>query len=186
MIGKQSNETARQPINAFTEKIMEKYTIERLNSMADSIVIGEVTKIQPSRWNTPDGKKPISIRNTSHIIYTDVLIRVEKYLKNPLITDRIIIRVLGGTVGEESLIVEDQPSFKSNEKVLIFFKSDHDPRTKNIGMKHFVIAGNFQGKTTIENGKVIIGGEKLTVDELLAKFSKKVDKTKVEEIKEGE
>lgn len=164
-------ETPQKPTSVVSDKLMEKHSIEKLESMADTIIIGEVIGIQPSRWSTPDGKKPTEIGNISYIIYTDVVIKVEKYLKNPSNTINIIVRVLGGTVGGDSLEVEDQPSFNLKEELLIFLKKDSDPITENVGDEHLVTAGLFQGKMLIQNGEVITESGKMTIDELRAKLS---------------
>lgn len=156
-------------ISSSTGNILEKYSLEKLISMADSIVIGKVTNIAPSKWNTPDGKKPPMDNTNSNIIFTDIYIRVDKYLKNPQNTEIIIVRVLGGKVGEDEIKSEDQPSYNLNERVLIFLTKDSDFRTKNIGSEHFVTLGQLQGKIPIfENGEVTIGDEKMSLDELQA------------------
>lgn len=154
-------------ISSTTEKIMEKYSLNNLILMADSIVVGEVTGISSSKWNTPDGKKPTFGDNTSYIIYTDIEISAEDFLKNPQKTGVVFIRVLGGVVGEDAMEFEDQPSFNVNENVLIFLKEDEDPRTKNIGPKHFITAGLHQGKIPIlKNGEVIVGDKKISINEI--------------------
>lgn len=150
-------------ISTSTQKIMEKYSLSNLISMADSIAVGEVTGISSGKWNTPDGKKPIFTDNNSYVIYTDVEISVEEYLKNSQKTGVVLVRVLGGIVGEDAMEFEDHPSFNVNERVLIFLREDDDPRTKNIGPRHFITAGLHQGKIPIlQNEKVIIGDEKFS------------------------
>jgi len=50
--------------------------------MSDNIIIGEVSDILPSRWNTPDGKRPtIDSNSTMLLIYTDANINVEESSK---------------------------------------------------------------------------------------------------------
>lgn len=157
--------TAPQPD---TQGIMERYSLEKLISMSDSIVIGTTLDIS-SKWNTPDGKKP-AIDN-DNFIYTDIDIKSEEYLKNPLDAGIITVRVLGGTVGQDTSDVEDQPSFNTGEKILIFLKEDADPRTKDIGGKHLVVAGLIQGKIVIsENNGVTIGDDKMTLEDVRTKI----------------
>lgn len=165
--GKTPESTTPGTIVPDTQGIMEKYSLEKLISMSDSIVIGTTLDIS-SKWNTPDGKK--SITDSNDFIYTDVDIKSEEYLKNPSSAEIITVRVLGGTVGQDTSDVEDQPSFKTGEKVLIFLKEDTDPRTKDIGGKHLVVAGLIQGKITIsENNDVTIGDEKMTLENVRIK-----------------
>jgi hypothetical protein len=157
-------------ISSSIGNIIEKYSLEKLVLMADSIAVGEVTNISPSKWNTPDGKKPVGVNNASYVIYTDIYINIIEYLRNPD-TTVIVIRVLGGTVGHDRMEFEDQPSYDVNEKMLIFLREDADPRTKSIEPKHFVTAGLLQGKIPIsQNGELIIGDEKMSIDELRVKI----------------
>lgn len=152
-----------------TQGIMEKYGLEKLISMSDSIVIGTTLDVS-SKWNTPDGKKSTTA-DSKDFIYTDVDIKSEEYLKNPLGKEIVTVRVLGGTVGQDISDVEDQPSFKTGEKILIFLKEDTDPRTKDIGGKHLVVAGLIQGKIVIsENNDVTIGDEKITLENVRTKI----------------
>lgn len=160
-------------ISSSSEGIMEKFNLQKLVSMSDSIVIGKVTEVFQSEWNTPDGKKPVN-NPASNIIYTDVNIKVLEYIMNPLDSTAITVRMLGGIVGQDSLIIEDQPSYSTGETVLLFLKNDDDPRTKDIGDKHFVTAGLAQGKISIlQNNQTVIGDEKMSLDDLRARITGK-------------
>lgn len=153
-IGNKEDMTTKTPISS-SENMTEKYSLGQLVSMSDTIIIGYVLYMS-SKWNTSDGKK----HRDDDIIYTDIDILTEEYLKNPSGTEIITVRVLGGTVGQDKLEVEDQPSFNKTEKVLIFLKEDTDPRTKYIKGKHFVVTGLIQGKISI------LGDNKVTLDEI--------------------
>ena len=160
-------------ISSSSEGIMEKFNLQKLVSMSDSIVVGKVTEVFQSEWNTPDGKKPMNNR-TSNSIYTDVNIKVLEYIRNPLDTTAITVRVLGGIVGLDGLNIEDQPSYSQGETVLLFLKKDDDPRTKDIGDKHFVTAGLAQGKISIlQNNETVIGDEKMSLDDVRVRITGK-------------
>lgn len=153
-------------VSSSTGTMLEKYDLKKLVSMSDNIVIGDVSGVLPGRWNTPDGKIPTDHNNASYTIYTDANIQVGESLKGPLSSTNIIVRTLGGTVEYDKQIVEDQPSYSANEKVLLFLKKDNDPRTKDIGIEHFVTVGLVQGKISIlPNNDVIIGDEKMSLDD---------------------
>jgi hypothetical protein len=156
-------------ISSSTSGMMERFNLDKLVSLSDSVVIAEVVDILPSRWNTQNGEKPTVNDGISHIIYTDITIKIVEYLKGSLgnTTDNTtIVRTIGGMVGQDKQYVEDQPSYNVNEKVLIFLKNDSDPRTVDIGNKHFVTTGSMQGKITIPaNNEVIIGDTKLSLEE---------------------
>ncbi|MBM3119528.1 MAG: hypothetical protein FJ006_08285 [Chloroflexi bacterium] len=78
---------------------------------ADYIVEGTVEKVE-SRWNQ---------ERTSIFTYTDL--RIEKYVKGaPFVGNELQIVTPGGTVGEISQWVEDQPIFHEGKKVRIYFE----------------------------------------------------------------
>jgi len=82
-----------------------------INETADYIIEGTVEKVE-SKWNE---------ENTSIFTYTTLLI--EKYVKGtPSEDDRLQIITPGGTVGEVSQWVEDQPIFHEGKKVRIYFE----------------------------------------------------------------
>jgi len=156
-----------------SEGIMEKFNLQKLVSMSDTIVVGNVTEVFQSKWNTPDGNKPMN-NSTSNIIYTDVNIKVFEYIQNPLDAKAITVRVLGGIVGQDSINIEDQPSYSPGETVVLFLKNDADPRTKDIGEKHFVTAGLAQGKIPVlQNNVTFIGDEKMSLDDIRVRIKGK-------------
>jgi len=78
---------------------------------ADYIIEGTVEKVE-SRWNQ---------ERTGIFTYTDL--RIEKYIKGaPFAENKLQIVTPGGTVGEISQWVEDQPIFHEGKKVRIYFE----------------------------------------------------------------
>ena len=85
----------------------EAYRTEK----ADYIIEGTVEKVE-SRWNQ---------ERTGIFTYTELTI--EKYVKGaPFAEDKIQIVTPGGTVGEISQWVEDQPIFHEGKRVRIYFE----------------------------------------------------------------
>jgi hypothetical protein len=119
---------------------------------SDVIVIGEVREILPSKWTTEDGKKPINFYD--ECIYTDVIIEVDEYLKNPQPTEEITVRTMEGQVGNDRIMSDGQAEFEPAEKVLLFLTTK-DSYTKDIGGEHFMVTGMIYGKFTIEDGQAI-------------------------------
>jgi hypothetical protein len=157
-------------ISSSTSGIIERYNLDKLIYMSDSIVIAEVINLLPSRWSTPSGNKPTTNNGMLYTIYTDADIKIVEYLKGSSgnIADNatITVRMLGGTVGQDKQYVEDQPSYSVHEKVLVFLKNDSDRRTVDIGGKHFVTVGMMQGKISIPaDNKIIIGDVKMSLEE---------------------
>ena len=147
------------------------YTYEDLNNYSDTVIIGTVKEILPSKWNTADGKQPDKTAaelESSDIIYTDIIINVDKCLKNPLSSNEVTVRVIGGTVGNVSLTTDEESNFKLGEKVLLYLKEDTYCDTKNVGSDHFVTTGHVQGKFTLTaDGKAATPYESITQQELL-------------------
>jgi len=82
-----------------------------ITEKADYIVEGTVEKVE-SRWN--EGR-------TGIFTYTDL--RIENYVKGtPFAQNELQIVTPGGTVGEMSQWVEDQPIFHEGKKVRIYFQ----------------------------------------------------------------
>ncbi|KGK98473.1 hypothetical protein LI82_12310 [Methanococcoides methylutens] len=150
--------------------LQEEISYEEMAERSNLIIIGTVKEIEPSKWNTPDGKRPgelIEDFKSSDEIYTDVIVTVDDTLKNSHNSKEIVVRLRGGTVGEDTMIIEDIPSFKSGEKVLLYLIEDTYPHTKAIGPEHYVVIG--YGKFTLtDDGKAIGVRKSVDLEELLS------------------
>jgi len=143
---------------------------KELSNKSYTILVGTVKEINPSRWNSDDGKRPNGIDSFSleHLIYTDITISVDKYLKNPLSSKEVTVRVDGGTVGNDTYMAMYEPSFNSNEKVLLYLIKDATNRTKDISPEHYRVTGCMQGKFTLtDDGKAVRPDKTVNQDELL-------------------
>jgi hypothetical protein len=80
-------------------------------STADYIIEGTVRGVE-SKWNED---------KTSILTYTDL--SLEEYVKGaPFAQDRLQIITSGGTVGDITQVVEDQPIFHEGKRVRIYFQ----------------------------------------------------------------
>lgn len=143
------------------------YTYKDLCNNSDTIVIGTVKRIQ-SKWNTIDGKQPND--TTTSFIYTDNIINVEKYLKNPLTSKEILVRTIGGTVGNISRTDDLEANFKVGEKVLLFLYKD-DFSNDVSSEPSFSVTDFYKGKFTLtDDGKatVLLDNTTTTLAELLS------------------
>lgn len=76
--------------------------------------------------------------------------------------------MLGGTIGNLTLDVEDQPSFEPGEDFLLYLVEDTYSATKALGPEHFVVCGCFQGKFSLNaDGKAVSKGETVELEEIL-------------------
>jgi len=73
-------EKTTQPTTIITTALWdpEVLNISYLVDNAETIPIGRVKEVLPSKWNTFDGKKPQKLEKA--IIYTDVIIEVQQYI----------------------------------------------------------------------------------------------------------
>ena len=180
----------------FNHALMIKLSLKRLCIGADAIIFGEVKKIQ-SQWSM-DGS----------IILTIVTLQIHETLKGKIYTNQVLIQYPGGEVGELALQVEDTPSFRMDEEVLVFLKFiknvkdiKHSPVIVLSIFQPFSVFGAAQGKYSIDNhgiarkgGYTLISKErepdrflhlsnlKAKIRNLLQKSSKKREKAR-EEIK---
>ena len=159
------------PLYSETSASLAPLSPEELNNHSYTIVIGTVKEINPSKWNSIDGKRPDGIDSFSleNLIYTDITISVDEYLKNPLSSKEVTVRVDGGTVGNDTLEANHEPSFKTDEKVLLYLTNDLTNRTKDIKPEHFKVTGCMQGKFTLtDDGKAVRRDKTVSQEELLS------------------
>jgi len=146
----------------FNHALMIKLSLKKLCIGADAIIFGEVKEIQ-SQWSL-DGS----------IILTIVTLQIHETLKGKIYTDQVLIQYPGGEVGDLALQVEDTPSFRMDEEVLVFLKFiknvkniKHSPVIALSIFQPFSVFGAAQGKYSIDsrgiarkNGYTLVSKEK--------------------------
>lgn len=144
---------------------------EDLSNESDVILMGNIKEILPSKWNTPDGERPTDViedLDQNDLIYTDIVVNVDQYLKNPFSEKEVIVRTIGGNDGYICMSVNYEPSFKMDEKVLLYLREDTYAATRDVGFEHFVVTGGMQGKFTLnDDGKAVGWSETISLNELL-------------------
>lgn len=160
-----------EPVTINTDGEIIALELNDLNRESETILIGTVKEILPSKWNTPDAKRPgklIADLGPDDTMYTDIIISVEKYLKNPLDQKEVIVRIEGGEDDFTEVNVDYEPSFETGEKVLLYLCEDSSPMTKGIRPEHFAVTGYYQGKFTLTNDGFAIRTDKsMSFEELL-------------------
>ncbi len=107
---------------------------------ADEIVVGQVTNIE-STWE--DGGKKI---------YSYVEVEVSESLKG-VEAQKVLIRQLGGEVGEIGQRVEGLSTFDSGEEILVFLKENSAGELEVVGMsqgKYQVLTDRASGTRTVQ------------------------------------
>ncbi len=175
---------SNEPVTISVSGSLVALNHEELISNSDTIVIGTVKEILPSKYGDRFSKD--TDFGPDHVIYTDIIISVDEYLKNPLSSNEVRVRVAGGTIGNDTLIMEEEASFKTGEKVLLYLTKDTSHATQDIGPEHFVVTGCLQGKYTLtDDGKAIRPDENMTLEELLNTISQADSKTSDTEMSEN-
>ena len=118
---------------------LEQNNLEQKTLKADLIVIGRVINGE-SKW---DEKKSN--------IYTYVSLSLEEVIKGGSPKKDITIKILGGTVGEITGIVNEMPSFRKGERALVFL--ERDLRSDN----YLVLTGRY-GKFEISQNDIVTSG----------------------------
>lgn len=135
-----SKREASAPANeVIVHNLRVRKDIKNFARDVDVIMIGTVKSIDGPRQNKVKG-----------MIFSHIVVEVEQYLKNPQPGKQIKIKRLGGRIGNEEIIVEDEPQFNVGERVLLFLGTDHK--------KDFVVYAGDSGKFTLDND-IAIGSE---------------------------
>lgn len=145
----------------------EQRSLPDLVRQAAAIVQGDVVKVQ-SAW-TQDRTQ----------IVTTVEITVGRYLKGgpPLFPpDKVVLTILGGTVGNMTLLVMEQPRFALNEEVIVFLPAQPSPYRPTVGHDD----GKFQVVTDATTGEKRVGGSDQTLEEFRALVAAVVKTQQVE------
>ncbi len=116
-------------------------SIEEMTEKADVILIGTVEEVLHVRW------------------HREVTVSVERYLKNPLKTETVIVVIRGATVGNTTYWVEEQPEFQESERVLLFLRDDPSFLFEN-PQGFYQVVNMDQGKFTVgSDGAINVLGE---------------------------
>jgi hypothetical protein len=101
-----------------------KLSLPELVAQSDVIVRGMVTKTE-CRWGS-EAPNP-----SRRLIFTDVLLTPNDWLKGTADSGPVLITIQGGVIGDLGLRVEDEPEFKVGEEVIVFLSpmADNGRRT---------------------------------------------------------
>jgi hypothetical protein len=100
-------------------------TFDELVRRAESVVVAHVVATR-SAW--------IESR-TGRSIVTDVTVSIEQTLKGPVYAERSY-EFLGGTVGEDTLVVEGAPVFRVGDRDVLFISESGRPASPIVGFMY--------------------------------------------------
>lgn len=128
--------------------LVYKMSIEDLIFQADTIFYGKVEGFE-CYWQDKN-------------IWTDLNFKVYEKIKGEIKEDFFKLKIIGGTVGEITQVVEDIPYFNLGEECILFLQKGE-------------IVGAFQGKISIHNGLVQFGSQKYEVKKFIETLKKKLE-----------
>jgi hypothetical protein len=149
-------------------------TNAQLTTSSRVILLGDVQSVK-SQWD-----------DTDQNIYSYVKIHVSRILKGHLRAEQIVVKQLGGTVGDDSAVVFGAPDFRAGQRVLLFLNTSSDGtlRTAHLFMGKYDIVDDKAGRShvqrTVDGDAVQLlrressGDETNTAD--LASFIRKIKK----------
>ena len=134
IIGCGPNPQTPTPLSQSSAGLVVKLSIEEMTTMAQSILVGNVTHIA-------------NYQGDKGYIYTQITLSVEQTIKGET-RGGVIITVPGGEVNGHKMLVEDAPSFQLGERAMVFLEEPDGT---------FVVVGGFQGKYTIDKNNMVGG-----------------------------
>jgi hypothetical protein len=127
-------------------------TFEQLVKQAELIFQGTVTDLR-SVWEGEGGQRHIE---------TYVTFKIEDNVKGQS-GDSYTIRMLGGTVGDETMEVSDAPKFKVGDREILFVEHNFDQFVPLVGIDH----GRFHVQRDEQTGRdIVVNGEGEPVQDL--------------------
>jgi hypothetical protein len=131
--------------------MMAPFSFENDVKDSNAAIIGKVVEILPSKI---DAEKLSSTK----IIYTDIVIEVERWLYGQLDSKRIAVRVEEGRVGNKIMVSDYEPEFILGEKCLILLEKPPYQRevpTGFIDSNYFNVFDRALGKYTVNDDKLV-------------------------------
>jgi hypothetical protein len=127
-------------------------TFEQLVKQAELIFQGTATDVR-SVWEGEGGQRHIE---------TYITFKVEDNVKGQA-GDSYTIRMLGGTVGDETMEVTDAPKFKVGDQEILFVEHNFDQFIPLVGIQH----GRFHVQRDEQAGRdIVVNGEGEPVQDL--------------------
>ena len=147
-------------------------TDEQLITSSRAIVMGEVVSVS-CQWSEND-----------RMIYTYVKVNVQEDLKGNLHSQTIVLKQLGGQVGDTEMVIFDSPVFVSGQRVLLFLNtaSDGTLHVAHLFQGKFDVTLDGQVSRQIEESSLLIqaNGEDYTYSVTLNSFKDRISSVLVE------
>jgi hypothetical protein len=163
---------AEQPLITEVHSMTLPLTFEELMRETDTVIIGTVTSLKAA-------KVPSQVRPGREDIVSDATVQVEEYLLPTTGSQSsvITVRVLGGKIGHEELIVSASNTLAVGQQLLLFLRKS----TPDL----FVLSTDAHSQYVITNGTVGVSDqEKQVLKNIIGKETSSLDVVK-EKVKTG-
>jgi len=149
--------------------LMIRLSLDDLIEKSDAVVTGKVVDIHPARYETE------TLASSFLTIFTDVIVQTEFYLYGEPQSTYIAVRVMGGRVGEKTMLVEDEPVFNLGEKAVMFLTRINMLTIPPEGIapdNYYRVTGAMQGKLGCKDSTMItFEGDSVTLSEIEQKIA---------------
>ena len=137
--------------------LYSSFTAEQMVDVSDLIVKGHVKNISASRWNTTDGKTPMTENLLEYSLFHDIIIEVDEFYKGEATGDtkEIVVRQPGGVYGNIRQTVS-VPQYYEGEEVILYLIEDFSLAFDNDKMIYSQI--NQEGQIFVISDNVGING----------------------------
>lgn len=94
------------------------FELRHLTWLSHQVVVGTVVARHPSVWGSqaPNPAEPLR-----HLVFTYSTVRVDQQLRG-LPADTVMVRQLGGTIGECTQTVDNEPALQVGQRMLLFLR----------------------------------------------------------------
>ena len=142
--------SSNEPRTIYLSNVLIELTPDQIVKESQGVVLGLVENVEVI-------KAASQLRLGEEDILTKATVKVEKFLKTPgnlpNSTSIIEVEVIGGTIGNETMVGEDFPTLEKGERVIVFL----GPKDTNTDA--FTVYAGVQGKFSIQPNDEV-GNEK--------------------------
>jgi len=160
----------REPIRIEAQVLWTQSSLDEKIAAADIIATGKVIAIEPSHWNTANGRLPPGSTPDSLprglTVYTDAEFQVAQLLKGDVQEAVLRVRTFGGTVGRDSMTFSGEPILERGKEYLLFLYEDTGT-TADIGPEHYLVSGPMEDVFVISDGKAVSENDEWELEDLI-------------------
>lgn len=163
---------APKPITLQASGVLSEMTIDDKIETSDLIIIGEVRKVLPSRWNTSRTIHASDLTSKEIIetglgIFTDAIFTDKLVLKGDVSKEmNLRVRSFMGTIENISIISSSEPLYEEGKTYLLFLHKDSGP-TQAVDPGDYIAVNAINGVYEIMGDKAISADDEWPLNDLV-------------------